>query len=330
MKILKSPIADIQYKWEAEERIALYEFLFNTLENAFNEEFFDNQQVKYDDQYEPIMRGIESHLIASYVYLFNTDCYSLINWIRPTNIYILHKLICDLPEKDHLLKIKVIMNKKGSGLTTYEKMIVLFYKSMMTWGLFYNYREEGFNSQYRSKQIRINKLFLYKLKRDLLKKYDTLKEGIAVKMINEMKIVFNQSFGKDQAILYFTRLNDEVFNGNLFNESYIFISFIDSLRFGQLKMDIDYHFNCHFAKKLIVNVFNLAQPLFEGQNNFGPFNFIKNSGKFYYDNTIITGSNWQFNGINKDSMEEELLKKATIIFHNIKKPVIINSTNLLD
>jgi hypothetical protein len=135
---------------------------------------------------------------------------------------------------------------------------------------------------------------------------------------NISAIKFKDQYSQKRAILFFEKVNSGILEKGLFNDIEMFNLFIKSLQSCNLDSSIDYHFNSNYQKNLIVSFFHKSKVFFARKQRYGEFDFITNSGKFYYKNTLIKVNNWHKKVIAKNTKENNLFNQIEDEFNRIK------------
>ena len=137
-------------------------------------------------------------------------------------------------------------------------------------------------------------------------------------LVDISSIKFKDQYSQKRAILFFEKVNSGILEKGLFNDIEMFNLFIKSLQSCNLDSSIDYHFNSNYKKNLIVSFFHKSKVFFARKQRYGEFDFITNSGKFYYKNTLIKVNNWHKKVIAKNTKENNLFNQIEDEFNRIK------------
>jgi len=345
MKTQDLHLSTLEYKWQADLFIDRLDFYYDAFQKAINEVFFDKDQISNEEEYITAKTRIEQHLIASNVYLFQSDCYDLIDWVVPYSLESMIDINHDLPQLDYLSQTKRILLKKSSELTKDEKMFCLYYRTIFCLGLLIKYEHADFDPNFRLKQFNSNNEYLKQAKRLIEDRYNKLKDieskaNLDIKIDTESKyqskylnqqgevntyldndryliIKFNSSVDQKKALIYFSRINKEVFENSLFENNQTYKNFIESLKRGKLVI-FEYRFNPNFTKGIVMEIFNLAKAYFKTSQT-GPFAFIKNSGLFYFNGYKVKSTNWTKGNYILKEFERKLKKQAQEILSQTQK-----------
>jgi hypothetical protein len=163
--------------------------------------------------------------------------------------------------------------------------------------------------------------FLSWLKKNDLTIVDNDKEQIyhSSRTIDEItSIKFKDKYSQKKAILFFEKVNSEILENGIFKDNEMFKLFIKSLQSLNLDCSINYYFNNNYNKSLIVSMFQISKVFFARKQRYGEFDFITNSQKFYYNNTLIRINNWHKSFIKENTDEKKLFIQISSVFKSIK------------
>ena len=327
MKILDTYTNEIQHKWEAKEYLEFYEFCFKIMDSAYKEvEYWEkpNEPENYYDHAIDIIQQIESHIITTYLILFKYPAHDALRFYNPITIHEFFDYLHDECINDELQKgirniLKGKIQQNMDHLTDYERLIIIFCKSIVHYGLFFHHKNSrGFDWEYQEKALRYNRLFYLKVVRNIQANHSQYSDEIKGNGTINTKIVFRGETERKKAILYFTALNTVILERGIFNDEDMFEKFINCLQIGKLDKNSFYEFNNFYIKKLLVNLFEIAKDLFKNNIRFGQLYFIKNTGQFEYSGKAVAGNNWQIEDLDANPVEFNLYNTAKIEFNRIK------------